>query len=78
MDFCLKLRCAGLRNVWTPFAEFYHHESASRGNETTPEKQARFASEVQTMLHRWGLLLKEDPACNPNLALFGEDLALAW
>jgi len=77
VDFCLKVRCAGLRNVWTPFAEFYHHESASRGNETTPEKQARFASEVQTMLHRWGLLLKEDPAYNPNLALFGEDLALA-
>ena len=77
VDFCLRLRCAGLRNVWTPFAEFYHHESASRGNETTPEKQARFASEVGTMLQRWGLLLRDDPAYNPNLTVHGEDLSLA-
>ena len=31
VDFCLKLRQAGHRNIWTPFAELYHHESASRG-----------------------------------------------
>ena len=77
VDLCLRLRCAGLRNVWTPFAEFYHHESATRGNETTPEKQARFAREVDTMLQRWGLLLRDDPAYNPNLTLHGEDLSLA-
>jgi len=77
VDLCLRLRCSGLRNVWTPFAEFYHHESASRGNETTPEKQARFAAEVGTMLNRWGLLLRDDPAYNPNLTLHGEDLSLA-
>jgi len=77
VDFCLKLHAAGLRNLWTPFAEFHHHESASRGNETTPEKRARFAAEVETMLHRWGLLLRADPAFNPNLALHGEDLPLA-
>lgn len=77
VDLSLRLRCAGLRNVWTPFAEFYHHESATRGNETTPDKQARFASEVGTMLQRWGLLLRNDPAYNPNLTLHGEDLSLA-
>ena len=77
VDFCLKLRAAGYRNLWTPFAEFHHHESASRGNETTPEKRARFAAEVETMLYRWGLLLRDDPAFNPNLALHGEDLPLA-
>jgi glycosyltransferase involved in cell wall biosynthesis len=77
VDLCLRLRCAGLRNLWTPFAEFYHHESASRGNETTPEKQARFAAEVGTMLHRWGLLLRDDPAYNPNLTIHREDMSLA-
>ena len=32
-DFCLKLREAGYRNVWTPFAELVHHESATRGRD---------------------------------------------
>src|SRR5690606_20225784 len=35
IDFCLRLREAGYHNLWTPFAELYHHESASRGSEDT-------------------------------------------
>jgi len=46
VDFCLKVREAGYRNIFTPYAELYHHESAARGYEDTPEKQARFAKEV--------------------------------
>jgi O-antigen biosynthesis protein len=45
VDFCLRVREAGYRNVWTPFAELYHHESATRGYENTAAKQARFAGE---------------------------------
>ena len=45
VDFCLKLLERGLRNIWTPYAELYHHESASRGYEVTPEKIARFEKE---------------------------------
>ncbi|MDK2122905.1 glycosyltransferase [Parachitinimonas caeni] len=78
VDFCLKLQAAGYRNLWTPFAELYHHESASRGEETTPEKRARFASEVELMQQRWQHLLPHDPAYNPNLSFFREDFALAW
>src|SRR5690606_26085614 len=26
IDFCLRLREAGYRNLWTPFARLYHHE----------------------------------------------------
>lgn len=69
VDLCLRLREAGLQNLWTPFAEFYHHESASRGSEDTPEKTARFQSEVELMEKRWGELLYWDPAYNPNLTL---------
>ena len=29
VDFCLKVREAGYRNVWTPYAELFHHESLS-------------------------------------------------
>ncbi|BET69639.1 hypothetical protein ASA1KI_45570 [Opitutales bacterium ASA1] len=76
VDFCLKVRAAGYRNVWTPFAELYHHESASRGLEDTPEKHVRFRSEIETMLERWGDLLRADPAYNPNLTLEHEDFSI--
>ncbi len=78
VDFCIRVREAGYRNVWTPYAELYHHESATRGVEDNPEKQARFASEVNYMLQRWGDLLTMDPAYNPNLTLEHENFGLAW
>ena len=78
VDFCLRLREAGYRNVWTPYAELYHHESATRGLEDTPKKQLRFQNEVHYMTERWGNLLLNDPAYSPNLTLEHEDLSLAW
>lgn len=78
IDFCLRVRAAGYRNVWTPFAELVHHESASRGYETTPEKRERFDDEVRRMRERWGALLLNDPAYSPNLTLETEDFSLAW
>lgn len=78
VDFCLRLLEAGYRNVWTPFAELYHHESASRGADDTPEKVARFESEVGYMLDRWRPLLEDDPAYNPNLTLEGTNCELAF
>ena len=78
VDFCLRVVKAGYRNVWTPYAEMYHHESASRGYEDTPEKQARFTKEVNYMRQRWGESLLSDPAYNPNLTLNSEDFSLAW
>jgi GT2 family glycosyltransferase len=77
IDFCLKVRAAGYRNLWTPFAELYHHESASRGSDDTPEKEDRFRREVETMLLRWGTALTRDPAYNPNLTLESNDFTLA-
>jgi GT2 family glycosyltransferase len=77
VDFCLRVREAGYRNVWTPHAELYHHESASRGLEDTPAKQARFQREVEYMRARWGESLVDDPAYNPNLCLHTSPYALA-
>ncbi len=77
VDFCLKVRAAGYLNLWTPFAELYHHESASRGVEDTPEKHERFRGEVETMMKRWEKELKHDPAYNPNLTLELTDFTLA-
>ena len=78
VDFCLKLLEEGYRNVWTPKAVFIHHESVSRGQEDTPEKQARFASEVQYMLDNWKELLENDPAYNPNLSIERADFTVAF
>lgn len=77
IDFCLRLRTLGYRNVWTPFAEMRHHESASRGSEDTPEKHQRFAREVALMTERWDGLLQKDPAYNPNLSLQSLSFELA-
>jgi O-antigen biosynthesis protein len=78
IDFCLRVLQKGYRNVWTPFAELYHHESVSRGYEDTPEKKVRFQSEVLLMKKRWGDILDKDPAYNPNLTLTGYAFDLAY
>lgn len=78
VDFCLRVREAGYRNIWTPYAELYHHESSTRGFDDTPEKQARAAKEMAYMHQRWGDLLQNDPAYSPNLSLDNEGFTLAW
>ena len=78
VDFCLRVREAGYRNVWTPYAEMTHHESASRGEEDTPAKQARFSTEIDFIKARWGDALMADPAYSVNLTLDSEDFAYAW
>lgn len=69
VDFCLKIRHAGYRIVWTPYAELYHYESVSRGDDEAPEKKARFNREAEVMRERWGTDCEHDPFYNPNLTL---------
>jgi O-antigen biosynthesis protein len=76
VDFCLRLRAAGYRNVYLPHVVLYHHESKSRGVEDTPEKRARFLAEQQLMHERWGTNRVPDPYYNVNLTLATEDYAI--
>lgn len=76
VDFCLRVREAGYDNVWTPYAELYHHESATRGPEDTADKQQRFSREIDYMRKRWRSQLAHDPAYNPNLTRDMENFAL--
>jgi GT2 family glycosyltransferase len=78
VDLCLRLGESGWRIVWTPFAELIHHESISRGPDTEGDRVIRFNNEMEYMKQRWGTLLRNDPAYNPNLTLIAEDLSLAW
>lgn len=76
IDFCLKVRSLGYRNIYTPYAQLYHHESMSRGQEDSPEKQTRFSKEVEFMKEKWENSLITDPFYNPNLSNLIEDFSL--
>ena len=76
VDLCLRIGKLGLRNVYCPEAELFHHESVSRGAEDTPEKRARFKQEIQFMQEKWGADLGSDPYYNPNLSLKIPDFSL--
>lgn len=76
VDFCLKVREAGYRNLWTPYAELYHYESISRGAEDSPEKIARFTQEVNFMKAKWTDYLERDPFYSPNLTKNREDFSI--
>lgn len=76
VDFCLRLRRAGWRVVFTPYAQLYHYESKSRGlDEKDKAKKERFAAEQKRLYNRFGSSLTHDPFYNPNLTLDSEDFA---
>lgn len=78
VDFCLRIREKGYLNVFTPFAELYHFESASRGSDLVDEKKAkRYEEESALFRERWKeLLAKGDPYYNPNFSLDYSDYSL--
>ena len=77
VDFCLKLRKLGYLNVFTPFAEAYHYESASRGSDMTGEAAARYNDESARFREKWKEQLEAgDPYFNPNFSLDKSDFSL--
>jgi O-antigen biosynthesis protein len=78
VDLCLRVREAGYRIVWTPYAVLYHYESYSRGDDQmSSEKRARFAKEKEFMISRWNTNNLNDEYYNQNLTLDREDFTLA-
>ena len=75
VDFCLRIREAGWRIAWTPYAELYHYESKSRGSdEKDPVKKARFDAERARLYARHGREnILRDPYYSPSLSLDYED-----
>lgn len=78
VDFCLRVREKGYLNIFTPFAELYHFESASRGSDIVDAKKAeRYEDESELFRERWKkLLAKGDPYYNPNFSLDRSDYSL--
>ena len=79
VDYCLKLRAAGKRIVFTPHARLLHLESASRGTDRQADRKARFARELTNLRAKWAGVLTSDPFYSPALSLDPIPFsALAW
>lgn len=77
VDLCIRAWKAGRVNVFTPFAELYHYESASRGTDLSGENAERYEKESALFRERWKELLEQgDPYYNPNFSLDRSDFAL--
>ncbi len=69
-DFCLRVLEKGYVNVYTPYAELYHHESASRGQ--SPESDPHL-EDTRRLMKRWQKIIRDgDPFYNPNLPLHNQ------
>ncbi len=78
VDFCLRLRAAGFRIVFTPHARFWRRAGDDRGD-FGPGGEIRRQKELADLRRAWGDALANDPAYNPQLALDGAPFsALAW
>ncbi len=77
IDYCLRVREAGLQVVWTPLARMLHVSSASQLSNTeqtaNADKFARFAGERIAMYQQWRAPIAHDPAYNPNLSRRAHD-----
>lgn len=69
VDLCLRMRERGYRIIYTPYAELYHHESASRGRKSRP-------AENIYMREYWGEVLDNDPFYNANFSRGSGDFNL--
>ena len=61
VDLCMRIRDRGYLIVYTPYAELYHHQTASR------PRGIGLAVQI-LMRERWGKQLDEDPYYNPNFS----------
>ncbi|MDO4523096.1 MAG: glycosyltransferase [Eubacteriales bacterium] len=69
VDYCMKLTDVGYQVVYTPYAQLFHYESKSRGQEDTLEKQQRREEEISYFQKKWPEIFEHgDPYYNINLS----------
>ena len=76
VDFCLRAKRNGYRNIFTPYATLYHFESRSRGLDVTPERLIRLSKETAKFINKWGPSVLEDPYYSPHLSNSHEDFRM--
>jgi O-antigen biosynthesis protein len=72
VDYCMRVRKAGYRVVYNPFAVLYHFESKSRGREITEAQQKRHRMEAAAFHSRWTEAEIFDPYYNPHFERFAK------
>jgi GT2 family glycosyltransferase len=77
VDYCLRAQDAGYRVIFTPHAQLYHHESATRGRDASAARAAMEARDAKEVRQRWGERLWHDPYYNPNLSYERPDFSLS-
>lgn len=70
VDYCMRVRKAGYRVVYNPFAVLYHFESKSRGREISEAQQKRHRAEAAAFYARWTASEIADPYYNPHFERF--------
>lgn len=70
VDLCLKIFSKGYFNIWTPYAELYHHESATRGPDSGNSLNAKIRDqkEISYMKKKW----------RKQITIADNDLLSAW
>lgn len=77
VDLCMRVREAGFKILFNPFATLHHYESKSRGLEETDEKRERFEREIEHFKSKWQEELDEgDPYYNIAFTLHYADYSL--
>jgi len=76
VDYCLRMRQAGYKVVWTPHAQLYHHETASRGKDISPKRLKVAKQEVAYMRRQWSNQMQTDPFYNSNFSYIRPDFML--
>jgi GT2 family glycosyltransferase len=71
VDYGLRIRQRGYLVTWTPYAELYHLESATRGEDLGSGVIERFLHEREYMRASWPDVMAHDPYYNPNLSTQG-------
>ena len=74
VELCFRLYEAGLFQVQANRAVLIHHESLSRGQDTSPEKQKRLAGEKRRLYEKHPALEGNDPFYSPNLVQWKKDV----
>lgn len=70
IDFCLRLRSLGLRNIYTPHARLVHFESSTRGAlEESSSRKSAATDEARVIMLRWPHEFEQDAFYNSNLSL---------
>jgi O-antigen biosynthesis protein len=68
IDLGFRIGDYGYRIVWTPYAELFHLESASRGPNDTAMKIEELLRDERHLQQTWTTLMRgQDPFHNPNL-----------